>query len=129
RHLSQLPNHIPDCDRIFRLSQNTRRLIPGAFPLTAEQAAPVGADSIAAEDHFLPRSPALSETRYTLPPNVSLDTEPLRSRKNLDARYPPTWLRLPAKVVRRFHVDPENLPRSQNQSAARRLRHSPDQKC
>src|SRR5207244_7007765 len=129
RHLSQLRNQIPDCLRIFRLFQNTRRSILGAFPSTAEQAAPAGANRIAAEDRLRPPSPAPSETRYTLLPNVSLDTEPLRSRKNLDARYAPAWLRLPAKVVRRFHVDPANLSRSQNQSAARRLRYSPDRKC
>src|SRR6266487_6132831 len=73
-HLSQLRNQIPDCDRIFRLSQNRRRLIPGAFLLIAEQATPVGANRIAADDHFLPPGPALFETPYTLPPNVSLDT-------------------------------------------------------
>ena len=32
RHVSQLRNQIPDCHRIFRLSQNTRRFILGKFP-------------------------------------------------------------------------------------------------
>src|SRR5207253_2972974 len=71
RHVSQLRNQIPDCHRIFRLFQNTRRSILGAFPLIAEQAAPAGANRIAAEDRLLPPSPAPSETRYTLLPNVS----------------------------------------------------------
>src|SRR5437667_1893081 len=129
RHLSQLRNQIPDCHRIFRLSQNTRRSILGAFPSTAEQAAPAGANRIAAEDRLRPPSPAPSETRYTLRPNVSLDTKRPHSRKNRDALYAPAWLGIQARVARKFHLDPANSLHSQNQLAARRLPCSPDRKC
>src|SRR4029453_5203059 len=83
-------------------------LKPGAFPLTATQAVPVGANKIAEEHHPLPPNRAPSETPYTLPPSVSLDTERLHSRKNRDARYAPAWPRLQAKVVRKFYADPVN---------------------
>src|SRR4029450_13868007 len=80
-------------------------LRPGAFPSTAKQAVPAGANKIPEEDHRLPLDRAPSETPYTLPPSVSLDTERLHSRKNRDARYAPAWPRLQAKVVRKFHAD------------------------
>src|SRR4029434_3804160 len=38
RHLSQLRNQIPYCDRIFRPSQSALSFLPTAIPLAAKQA-------------------------------------------------------------------------------------------
>src|SRR6266508_1535150 len=93
---------------ILSFSKQAWVVKPGAFPLSAKRAAPTGANKIAEEDHPLPPNRAPSGTPYTLPPSVSPDTERLHSRKNRDARYAPVWLRLQAKVARKFHADPVN---------------------
>src|SRR5439155_18067952 len=120
RHLSQLRNQIPDCNRIFRPSQSALSLLPTAIRLAAEQAAPTAANRIAVRDRLLPRDHVPSEIQNKLPPNAFLDRELRRSRKNLYARHARVWLPWQRRVARRFQVDRANSLRSRNRLDARR---------
>src|SRR5439155_26371364 len=120
RHLSQLRNQIPDCNRIFRPSQSVLSFLPTVIPLAAGQAAPTAANRIAVRVRLLPRDDVPSEIQNKLPPNAFLDRELRRSGKNLYARHARVWLPWQGRVARRFRVDRANSFRSRNRLDARR---------